>query len=278
MMTWEAFYAPWDVIRNKRVLTALCIIFDRINILGLQWGDYYPNSVEEVIQFELKNYQQVRLGDVSQFNAIKRWHLGLRNKAGFNITLEELIEVDRTILLKYAIDWYPFYNYITPLAEGDNPVLVSVEPEIDPVKYRLLEKLSGSERTSIEHIKYCSVKNRELGIEFEMIKACKKANGILVYDKPLLEVDNFANYDLVDLVSPLMAEKCLEIFFPCNNVLFPEEILEVRFKLFDELNEFRSNMTNLSLFIIEYTKNNPNIEIKKLTNLLKTYLFKLDIQ
>lgn len=66
--------------------------------------------------------------------------------------------------------------------------------------------------------------------------------------------------------------------FPCNNVLFPEEILEVRFKLFDELNEFRSNMTNLSLFIIEYTKNNPNIEIKKLTNLLKTYLFKLDIQ
>ena len=93
-----------------------------------------------------------------------------------------------------------------------------------------------------------------------MRKACRKAGGILVYDEPLSYIGNVDECRLIEQLSPLLAMKCLNISFPCGDILDPYEILEARFKLSNELDEFRNKMIDLSLEIAESIEKNPDTE------------------
>lgn len=247
-MIWEAFYAPWDVVKDRKSLSALCLIFDKVRILGLQWGSLYPSNEKEIIEFEKTNYDKVRLGTPSQLNSLKGWHRGLKIKKGLDVPFDELIKIDREIMLQYALDWYPFYNYITPLAEGSDPVIVSVEAKKEPSQHGLYGKCVKI--TSLEHVKYCSIRNRELGIEIEMKQACEEAGGVLIYDKPIVPYENIEKVELAELLAPLMAFKCVSLVFPCNKTLHPDDILETRYLLNDELIEFRDKMRSFSIDIV----------------------------
>jgi len=240
-MKWEAFYEPWDVISDRRMLLAMCLLFEKVHVSSLQYGRDYPTDVDKIEQFEAVNYPRSRLGTPEGRKAVETWHRRISAATTLRPSLEDVIELDRTLLLEYAKSWYPFFNYITPLAEGDDPVLVSI-PEEENLPFDLLTlsfHLETRLKTrSLEDIRKFSRISRQLNIQASVRRAASKDGGVCVSDQIYAPLDR---QDLLwwQKLAPLLALRCTTAELPLSPSVHPEEILEARSMLATERIAFR---------------------------------------
>lgn len=281
-MRWEAFYEPWDVIPDKKTITALCLVFDKVHVWTLQHGHNYPSTPEKIREFEAFHYEG-RLNDPVVHIKLERWHDQLcevYGASGVRWTFDQTIELDRTQLLSYALQWYPFFHFITPLAKGADPVLVSVESNTEPDGGLLTYQkfLSGVVRPkTIQDMAQLLRQSRMLGIQREMRAAARSAGGVCVSDETYPTVDSIDERPFWDLFAPLLAQRLVSQRIPWNNALEAEEILEAREKLRDELNSFRGAMVELALDMSGCIMEDGKVEQRQLELLTDAHSTRVDL-
>jgi hypothetical protein len=282
-MRWEAFYEPWDAITDRRTLTALCLVFDRVHVWTLDHSRMYPSTPEAVREFENRNYEKVRMNDPDSRRRLEEWNEALcvvYGASGLRWSLDQTIELDRSQLLAYALDWYPFFNYITPLAEGDDPVLVPVESTGEPDGGLLGHRdfLAGVFRPrTMSDMARLLRQNRMLGIQREMRAASRSHGGVCVSDRTYATVQAIDKQPFWELFAPLLAQRLVSQRIPCNAPLEAEEILEARDTLRGELGEFRSAMTQMALDMVACIDEDGTVGQRRLGLLIEAQATKVDL-
>ncbi|KFZ38947.1 hypothetical protein HR45_00655 [Shewanella mangrovi] len=218
----KALYMSDVAIQNGKSLTNMCIYFDEIHI----FPPFYELYVSNVIDSNMEKISQEDLSD----NFVPQLKDSLDNilppkiermnsfTAKNNLLFEEIIKMDSPQILdigKKYIDSF-FRHDKSKYTDTFSEVFEkSGLGQIDAFHYAM-------QKSAIDEHKMLPVSDIEL-------------SGYLQIDKR-----NFT-----EQLSWMIADECMNLALPCANSIHPEEILEIREKLSQELLPFRMAMQSL---------------------------------